>query len=336
MEYLWQLGLFAGKALLIVVAIVTILIVFFSLISRQRALHHLDVENLNEKHKGLADLLKGQILDKKQIKAEKKSQKKEEKVQKDPKRARAYVIDFEGDIRASNVSCLREEITTVLRVARPGDEVIIRLESSGGLVHSYGLAAAQLERVRKQNLNLTVCVDKVAASGGYMMACVANKIIAAPFAILGSVGVLAQVPNFHRLLKKHDIDYQELTAGEYKRTISVLGEITPQGKEKFLEQISDTHALFKEFVAAHRPQVKLDEVATGEHWFGLRALNLKLADAIDTSDAYISQLEKDHDIYRVAYEAKKKLSEKIASAVHMAADQLIDKVFTQSNIDRWL
>lgn len=328
MDYLWQLGLFAGKALLIVFCIVAVLVVFFSLVGRNRSLHSLEIENLNEKHRGLADLLKSQILEKKQLKAEKKLKKKEDKITK-AARPRAFVIDFEGDIRASNVNCLREEITTVLKVALPGDEVVVRLESSGGMVHSYGLAAAQLERIRQQKIKLTVCVDKVAASGGYMMACVADKIIAAPFAILGSIGVLAQVPNFHRLLKKHDIDYQEITAGEYKRTISVLGEITPQGKEKFLEQIGDTHELFKEFVASRRPQVKLDLIATGEHWFGMRAMGLNLADLLDTSDNYIMSLEKDFDIYRVAYEAKKKLSEKIAAAVQMSAERLIEKVFSQ-------
>lgn len=330
MDYLWQLGLFAGKALLIVIALVTILVVFFGLLLRQKGLHHLEIENLNEKHKDLGDLLKSQILEKKDLKAEKKKNKKAEKEKLETSKRRAYVIDFEGDIRASNVSCLREEITTVLRVCRPNDEVIVRLESSGGLVHSYGLAASQLERVKREKIKLTVCVDKVAASGGYMMACVADQIIAAPFAILGSVGVLAQVPNFHRLLKKHDIDYQEITAGEYKRTISVLGEITPQGKEKFMEQIGDTHDLFKEYVAAHRPQVNLAEIATGEHWFGLRAINMKLADRLDTSDSYITSLENDFDIFRVAYAAKKKLSEKLASAVQLSFEKVFEKILSQS------
>lgn len=330
MDYLLQLGLFAGKALLIVIALVTILIVFFGLLMRQKGLHHLEIENLNEKHRDLADLLKSQILDKKDLKSEKKKNKKAEKEKTESPKKRAYVIDFDGDIRASDVNCLREEITTVLRVCRPDDEVIIRLESGGGLVHAYGLAASQLERVKREKIKLTVCVDKVAASGGYMMACVADQIIAAPFAILGSVGVLAQVPNFHRLLKKHDIDYQEITAGEYKRTISILGEITPQGKEKFKEQIGDTHELFKEYVAAHRPQVNLAEIATGEHWFGLRALNMKLADRLDTSDSYITSLEKDFDIFRVAYAAKKKLSEKIASAVQLSFEKIFEKILSQS------
>ena len=109
---------------------------------------------------------------------------------------------------------------------------------------AYGLAASQMQRIRDKKLKLTVCVDKVAASGGYMMAVVADKIIAAPFAVLGSIGVLAQVPNFHRLLKKHDVDFEMLTAGKYKRTLTMFGENTDKGREKFQEDIEDTHVLF--------------------------------------------------------------------------------------------
>lgn len=325
MDYLLQLGLFAGKSALIVICIVIVLIVFFGLLLRQKSIHHLEIENLNEKHRDLSNLLKSQVLNKQEAKVEKKEAKKIAKQMTETSTPKAFVLDFEGDIRATAVNCLREEITTILKVAKSGDEVIVRLESSGGMVHGYGLAAAQLQRVKDARIALTVCVDKVAASGGYMMACVADKIIASPFAILGSIGVLAQVPNIHRLLKKHDIDYQEITAGEYKRTVSLLGEITPQGKEKFQEQVVDTHQLFKNFVLQQRPKLDVSKVATGEYWFGIRAKELNLVDEIATSDAYILQLEGKYSIFRVAYEAKKKLSEKIAAAVHMGLDRTVEK-----------
>src|SRR5690606_5968528 len=200
---------------------------------------------------------------------------------------RVFVLKFEGDIRAEGVTEFRDEVTAVLTVARPGDEVVIDIESAGGTVHGYGLCAAQILRLRDHQLEVTACVDKVAASGGYMMAVTANRLIAAPFAIIGSIGVLAQVPNVHRLLKRHDIDYEELSAGEYKRTVSVFGPITEKGRSKFQEQIEDTHVLFKDFIRRNRPQVDLSKVATGEYWFALRAKELNLVDDIMTSDEYL-------------------------------------------------
>jgi serine protease SohB len=198
-----------------------------------------------------------------------------------------FVLGFHGDIRAHAVRNLREEISALLTLAEPEDSVVVRLESSGGMVHAYGLAAAQLTRIRERGIPLTVCVDKVAASGGYLMACVADRIVAAPFAMVGSIGVLAQIPNFHRLLKKHDIDYELLTAGQYKRTLTVFGRNTDTARQKFAEELEDTHALFREFVQRYRPGLDVAAVATGEVWFGERAQGLGLVDTLGTSDALL-------------------------------------------------
>ena len=130
---------------------------------------------------------------------------------------------------------------------------MVRLESGGGLVHGYGLAAAQLVRLKDAGLTLTVCVDKVAASGGYMMACVADKVVAAPFAVIGSIGVVSQLPNFHKWLKNHDVDYEMFTAGDYKRTVTVFGENDAEDRAKYQEELEQTHALFKHFVNTYRP-----------------------------------------------------------------------------------
>ena len=239
----------------------------------------------------------------------------------DDGRKRVFVLDFDGDIKASEVDALREEITAVLTLARPIDEVVVRLESPGGMVHSYGLAASQLGRIKSRNIPLTVCVDKVAASGGYLMACLADKIVAAPFAIIGSIGVVAQVPNVHRLLKKHDIDVEVLTAGQYKRTLTILGENTEQGRAKFLDDLHETHVLFKEFVASHRPVVDIDEVSKGEIWYGQRAIDKKLIDEILTSDDYLQAAANDADVYQVSYEEPKNLAEKFGIAASVAVDR---------------
>ena len=241
-----------------------------------------------------------------------------------------FVLDFKGDIQASAVENLREEITLILATAKAGrDRVVVRLESPGGMVHGYGLAAAQLVRLRDAGFHLTICVDKVAASGGYMMACIANEIIAAPFAIVGSIGVVAQVPNFNRLLKQHNVDFELYTAGQYKRTVTMFGENTPEGKAKFEEELQQTHVLFKHFVEKYRPQLNVDKVATGEHWYGEDALDLNLVDKLQTSDEYLLALLAQHDVYVINTRKKATLGEKLGLQAAQMADSLIPAVMNK-------
>ncbi|MFA3424970.1 protease SohB [Acinetobacter baumannii] len=241
-----------------------------------------------------------------------------------------FVLDFKGDIQASAVENLREEITLILATAKAGrDRVVVRLESPGGMVHGYGLAAAQLVRLRDAGFHLTICVDKVAASGGYMMACIANEIISAPFAVVGSIGVVAQVPNFNRLLKEHNVDFELYTAGQYKRTVTMFGENTPEGKAKFEEELQQTHVLFKHFVEKYRPQLNVDKVATGEHWYGQDALNLNLVDKLQTSDEYLLALLPQHDVYVINTRKKATLGEKLGLQAAQMADSLIPAVMNK-------
>lgn len=244
------------------------------------------------------------------------------------KSTQVFVLDFDGDMKATAVKHLREEISTLISTANKGDEVVIRLESGGGLVHSYGLAAAQLARLKDAGLKLTVCVDKVAASGGYMMACVADNIIAAPFAIIGSIGVVSQLPNFHKWLKNHDVDYEMFTAGDYKRTVTVFGENDDEDRAKYQEELEQTHELFKHFVNRYRGMLDLDKVATGEHWYGEDAVHLNLVDRLQTSDSYLLELMENHDVYALHSRQKPTLAEKLGlsqaaeSALNIAVDKL--------------
>lgn len=266
-----------------------------------------------------------------ELKKDKKVQKSEQKAEKKalksgsspaPKK-RIFVLDFHGDIRATAVSSFREEITTVLSQATKEDEVVVRLESGGGMVPSYGLAASQLDRIKKKSIPLTICIDKVAASGGYMMACVADKIIAAPFAVIGSIGVVAQIPNIHRLLKKHDVDVELMTAGKYKRTLTMLGENTDEGREKFREELEETHELFKDFVGDHRPDLDIDAIATGEVWYGEPAVKIGLVDETKTSDEYLTSLLESAEIFTVSFAHKKTLPEKVGLAFESSSDRFL-------------
>ncbi|WP_237068249.1 protease SohB [Microbulbifer guangxiensis] len=244
-------------------------------------------------------------------------------------RARLFVVHFDGDIKASALAQLREEITAILQVAEPGDEVVACIESPGGMVANYGLAASQLARVRNAGIQLTIAVDKVAASGGYMMACVGDRILAAPFAMLGSIGVLAQLPNFNRFLKRHDVDFELFTAGEYKRTVTMFGENTEQGKEKFQSDLEEIHALFQHFVAEYRPQLDIAKVATGEVWFGQRAVELGLVDELKTSDEYLTSRAVDADLYQVEYKERKNIAKKMGLAAQAGVESALMRFFSR-------
>lgn len=323
-DFLLQYGLFLAKTITLAAAVIIVLAGLFSLIreARGQSHDHLQIKNINDRFELMADTLNDQLLDDNELKQQQKARKAEEKAkqkaakkgQQSP-RARLFSLSFDGDINATPVDSLREEISAVLQVARKDDEILLRLESEGGLVHSYGLAASQLTRIRDRKIKLTVAVDKVAASGGYLMACVADQIMAAPFAIIGSIGVVAQIPNFHRVLKKNEIDFELHTAGQYKRTLTLFGENTDEGREKFREELEETHQLFKAFVTENRPVLDIEKVATGEHWFGTRALSLRLIDEIKTSDDYLLERAKDADIYEVSYRRRQTLSDKLSGGL---------------------
>ena len=327
MEFIFDYASFLAKTVTVVVAIIVVLVVIASVRGRGRRSGggQLHVTKLNDFYKGLRDRLEGSLLDKARLKALRKSQAKE--LKKDKKQTeikpRVYVLDFDGDIKASATESMRHEITALLTLATEKDEVVLRLESGGGMVHSYGLASSQLARIRQAGIPLTICIDKVAASGGYMMACIGNRIISAPFAVLGSIGVVAQLPNVNRLLKKHDIDFEVLTAGEYKRTLTVFGENTEKGREKFQQDLDITHELFKNFVASYRPQLQIDEVATGEVWLGMAAKDKLLVDELKTSDEYLADKAKTAEVFHLHYAERKSLQERVGLAASGSVDRLV-------------
>lgn len=336
MEFLSDLGSFTLKTLLITGALLVIIGFLFHLASRARK-HgpRLEVEKLNLRYRAFRDHLESHLLGKKDYKRHLKEEKKIDKAEDGARPGRVFVLDFDGDIRASQVASLREEITAVLSVAKPDDEIVLRLESGGGMVTSYGLAASQLSRIRAKNIKLTICVDKIAASGGYMMACVADRILAAPFAVVGSIGVIAQVPNFHRVLKKHDVDFREVTAGQFKRTVTVFGEITEPGMAKFREQIEETHRLFKSFVHRYRPNLNLERVATGEHWYALEASNFGLVDEIMTSDEYLYARSQTSDLFRVQHQDQKKLFDRLADAASLTIRAVFTRLWSDAERTRF-
>ncbi|HHF9260174.1 TPA: protease SohB [Escherichia coli] len=342
MELLSEYGLFLAKIVTIVLAIAAIAAIIVNVAQRnKRQRGELRVNNLSEQYKEMKEELAAALMDSHQQKQWHKAQKKKHKQEAKAAKAKAakakaklgevatdskprvWVLDFKGSMDAHEVNSLREEITAVLAAFKPQDQVVLRLESPGGMVHGYGLAASQLQRLRDKNIPLTVTVDKVAASGGYMMACVADKIVSAPFAIVGSIGVVAQMPNFNRFLKSKDIDIELHTAGQYKRTLTLLGENTEEGREKFREELNETHQLFKDFVKRMRPSLDIEQVATGEHWYGQQAVEKGLVDEINTSDEVILSLMEGREVVNVRYMQRKRLIDRFTGSAAESADRLL-------------
>lgn len=317
MEFFNDYLLFLTKTITIVAAILIIGAGLIGLSQRgtgRSGKDRMDVKHLNRRYEDMALTLKSAMLPRRLFKQLRRGQRKRDKQQTGKNDKRLFVLNFHGDIRATAVDALREEVTAVLTVAERGDEVLLRLESAGGVVHGYGLAASQLLRLKAHGLGLTVAIDKVAASGGYLMACVADRILAAPFAIVGSIGVVAQLPNFHRLLKKNAIDFEQFTAGEFKRTVTLFGENTDKARAKFQQDLDDTHRLFKIFVTEHRPALDVDRVATGEYWYGTRALDLQLVDELRTSDDYLLTASREYALFEIRYRGHRPLLNRLLSA----------------------
>ncbi|MBK5930519.1 protease SohB [Halochromatium salexigens] len=325
-DALIQYGLFTAKTLTLVLALGLLLVLVF----RARPSSsgdddddgsRLEVVDLNGRYAAMADTIKAATLPpkvfKKDFKAERKAEKARAKAEEADDKRRLFVIDFHGDLMATEVSALREVISALLITATPKDEVLLRLDNAGGAVHEHGLAASQLLRLRNAGIPLTIAVDKVAASGGYLMACVANRLLAAPFAVVGSIGVLAEMPNFHRLLQEKGVDFELHTAGEHKRTLTLFGENTDEGRIKLREQLEETHGQFKAFIAAYRPALDLSKVATGEYWHGEQALSLGLVDDVQTSDDYLLAARADADLYKVRYRARKRPLQRLLGAVEL-------------------
>ena len=356
MEFLSEFGMFLAKAVTIVFAIIVVIGVAASSGQRGKKMGKrgaIKVTRLNEHFEELREALREAVLDKDSLKTvhkdEKKQAKSEQKELKaarkkdkssveahaDPghEKKRIYVLNFKGNIAADAVVCLREEISAILSLATPADEVVVRLESPGGMVHAYGLASSQLLRLKNAKVPLTICVDKVAASGGYMMACLADKLIAAPFAIIGSIGVIVQLPNFHRVLKKHDVDYEMISAGEFKRTLTTFGEITDKSREKVQEDVQTIHDIFKTWVKEHRPSVDIDKVATGETWLGSQAKEKYMVDDIRTSDECILQACESAEVFEVEYEVRKSIQDKLGNVLENSFEKVLSRFFTQSRND---
>ena len=323
LEIFLEYGLFLLKVITVLISVI-VLISFVAASKKSNTSEGLEIENLNEKYKGLSDSLNKAVMEKDEWKKKQKSEKAIAKKNKKKKtrKPKAYILDFVGDIKASAVPSLREEVTAILDIAKRNDQIVLRLDNHGGVVHEHGLAASQLARIRQKKIHLTIVVDKVAASGGYLMASVANKIYAAPFAILGSIGVIAQLPNFNRLLDNYGVDFEQITAGQYKRNVTMFGKNTDEDREKLKDQLEEIHELFKSSVNEYRPQLDLERVATGEHWYGSKALELGLIDEIKTSDELLIEMAKKYEIFSVKLKIKKPLKKRLLSNI----DSLLEKV----------
>lgn len=335
MEFLFEYGLFLAKAVTVVVAVAIIVgLIASAAIKQKPGKGQLEIKSISDQLGEVKQYAQHVLLDKTALKKLRKEEKKSQKnkAKSESELPKLFVINFKGSMDANEVDYLREEVTAVLCVATKEDEVLINIESGGGVVHGYGLAASQLQRIKEKQIPLTASVDKVAASGGYMMACVADKVLSAPFAIIGSIGVIAQLPNFNKLLRKNNIDFEQHTAGNFKRTLTLFGENTDEGREKFREELGEVHELFKHHVSTHRNSVDIEKVATGEHWYGTQAKALGLVDEVTTSDDYLLSHYESKAIFSVKYSLKKNVAEKLGLATATIVEKTWLKVWENASI----
>jgi serine protease SohB len=336
MEILADYLVFLLKVFTIAVAItVPLLLIIGSSKGKTQSKGKLAITNLSEKFEDMGNVVRSSNMNPKELKKFYKDITKNKKKKTDEKESSVFVLNFNGDIQASEVEKLKYEINAILLSESECKEVVVKVESGGGSAYAYGLCAAELKRLVDNDISLTVCIDKVAASGGYLMSCVATKIIAAPWAIVGSIGVIAQLPNFHRLLKKNLIDFEMHTAGEFKRTLTTLGENTEDGREKFKADLEDLHVIFKDFVKEQRPEVDTAIVATGEVWQGEEAVRVGLVDSLETSDNYLVNLSKDATLFEIEYIEKKNLSERFAFSMQLILEKSVIKFYDLINRDRY-
>jgi serine protease SohB len=337
-EFISEYGMFLAKAITVIITVAVI--IGLSMGSNEKPDESKPkITHLNKKLADLKQHFEEEVLTKQELKAKKKAMKSEEKAnskKKDkPEIDRVYVLDFDGDIKASQAKQIKDQITALLSLDTPISEIVVKIESGGGMVHQYGFASSQLGRIKAKGIPLTVCVDKVAASGGYMMAAVADKIVAAPFAVLGSIGVIAQVPNFNKVLKKNDIDFEVHTAGEYKRTLTMLGENTDKAREKFKQDLTEVHVLFKDFIVNHRPSVDVEKVANGDVWYGQKAIEVNLVDELKTSDEYLQARCETADVYLISQQKKKTLPQKLGIAAQNSISKGIETTIEKLSFQKW-
>ncbi len=334
MEFLSEYGMFLAKAVTVIITIAVIIGLAASSKVKESSNKPL-IKHLNDELDEIKNHFQNLTLSKKELKILKKEEKQANKKSKDETQLpKVFVLEFNGDIKASQANQMKEEITAILSLDDLPAEVVIKLESGGGMVHQYGFASSQLERITRKGIPLTVCVDRVAASGGYMMAAVANKIVAAPFAVLGSIGVIAQVPNFNKVLKKNDIDFEVHTAGEYKRTLTMFGENTDKARDKFREDLAEVHVLFKGFIEEHRPSVDVEKVANGDVWYGQKAIEVNLVDELKTSDEYLQEKTLTADVYLITQEKKKTLPQKLGIAAQQSVSKGIESVIEKASFQK--
>ncbi|MDZ5762173.1 SohB-like S49 family peptidase [Candidatus Cyrtobacter comes] len=295
---------FLLKVITILIAAIIFLVVM-NILKKKKENNGLIIKNLAEKFYKIKLKMAKNVFEKKKFKELADSIKF--KIKNIDKNApKTFVLNFNGNIKATAVDSLKREITAILSVASKDDKVFLILESPGGTIIGYGLASAELSRIRSAGIELIISVDKVAASGGYMMACIANKIIAAPSAIIGSIGVIAQTPNFNRFLNEKGVDFEQITSGKYKRTVTMFGKNTDEDRQKLKSELDEMHEVFKDMIKFHRPIVDIEKVATGEYWLAIKAKELMLVDELITSQDYLMKLYDNGEVvYSVQQKGKK-------------------------------
>jgi len=166
--------------------------------------------------------------------------------------------------------------------------IVLRIESPGGVVAPCQEILVEIEKV-KQTKPVVVSMGNMAASGGYYISAKADKIVALPGTLTGSIGVISQIPNVKGLYDKLGIEMQTFKGGKYKDMYSGLRELTPEEKEIMQQMVDNYYEQFVETVAEGRGLSKeqVRSLATGQLYTGTEAKELGLVDELGGLDTAI-------------------------------------------------
>lgn len=234
-------------------------------------------------------------------------------------RKTAVLLSFNGDINATEVIEFGRAVSMIVQMKDLVSEVYIIINSGGGVVNGYGLLASEIERLHYSEIETYALIDQVAASGGYMAACVANHVVAAPFAYIGSIGVVSEMPNFNQILSDNGINIEQHTAGKSKRTVTPLGKITDEDRNEFKKKLERIHRSFINHVSHYRNINDADEnknsiIFSGDYWIAEETVELELGlvDEISTSQEFLLDKMKEYNIIEITFQENKTKKSKLS------------------------
>ncbi|WP_343192796.1 S49 family peptidase [Buchnera aphidicola (Taiwanaphis decaspermi)] len=225
------------------------------------------------------------------------------------KKSNLYILDYNDKIKKNKIKKLREEISSIILVAKKNDEVLLRLENTSDIVYEYGLVIAQLQRLRKKGIKLIISIDKIVSNGGYIIACVADHISASPFSIIGPINIVVNIPNIDKYTQTSNLNNQLNDCNTFTK-LTLIKNNTKIYVNKIFNKLDIKKYIRNSFIKDMRPSLNLNKIFNQNYWIGENAINEKLIDSINTSDDILFSKKDTHNLLKIKYVYKSNIVEK--------------------------